>query len=669
MRPASDFDGDFFSDGATENWVRGVHGMNTDMQAIFGPEGPFAKTFPDYEVRPGQEDLARRVWDLCESSEGGILAAEAPTGIGKSFALLVPALLWAQKRDARILFLTAGIPLQEQLRDKDLPSLFRVLGFSVPFVVLKGRGRYVCRRRAFDLGGPEGFVSFNGDAGVGVETLLHWLSRTETGELDELGLPGGHPLFAAAAAQQRGCLGARCPERERCFVLRAFRLAQDARLVIANYHLFFAYTIGLGVPFPVSFNLLVCDEAHRMTDSARSAASRTTSLDEWRRLLGGRAVTSALFSLTRSGRNGEAVLGHLGTCNREIEVLFGSISFRYGAGKTFFTADPQLVQAGRKVCHAVTAVLRPLAFLDDMEGDEISEERATLAAWRDELKEALGALSWCLAVENYPEWAYWWDGTSLQSAPTLCSEQIREGVERCAPHAVVVASATLSLAGDLRFWKRETGLEPTDTLVLESPFPLREQMEVWVISTGMAVPDPGYDQRVAEIVEKLVEQNGGSTLVLLSSLRLLRTVGERLTSRKRGYDIFLQGSLPRGELLRRFREDLASVLVGSVSFREGIDVPGSGLTQVIIDRIPFPHPNDPVVEARNRLEGNSSFRDVTLPWAKLLLKQAVGRLIRTRTDRGRVVILDGRVVERKDWKILDALPRVVVRPLRVRIRS
>jgi ATP-dependent DNA helicase DinG len=194
-------------------------------------------------------------------------------------------------------------------------------------------------------------------------------------------------------------------------------------------------------------------------------------------------------------------------------------------------------------------------------------------------------------------------------------------------------------------------------------------MEVWVISTGMAVLDPGYDQRVAEIVENLVEQNGGSTLVLLSSLRLLRTVGERLTSRKRGYEILLQGSSPRGELLRRFREDLTSVLVGSVSFREGIDVPGSGLTQVIIDRIPFPHPNDPVVEARNRLEGSSSFRDVTLPWAKLLLKQAVGRLIRTRTDKGRVVILDGRVVERRDWKILDALPRVVVRPLKVRVRS
>ncbi len=147
-----------------------------------------------------------------------------------------------------------------------------------------------------------------GDAGVGVRHSCTGFRGRRRGT-GRTRLPGGHPLFAAAAAQQRGCLGARCPERERCFVLRAFRLAQDARLVIANYHLFFAYTIGLGVPFPVSFNLLVCDEAHRMTDSARSAASRTTSLDEWRRLLGGRAVTSALFSLTRSGRNGEAVLG------------------------------------------------------------------------------------------------------------------------------------------------------------------------------------------------------------------------------------------------------------------------------------------------------------------------------------------------------------------------
>jgi ATP-dependent DNA helicase DinG len=208
-----------------------------------------------------------------------------------------------------------------------------------------------------------------------------------------------------------------------------------------------------------------------MADSARSAASRTTSLDEWRRLLGGRVVTSALSSLARSGRNGEAVLEHLGACNREVEVLFGSISFRYRAGKTFFTADPKLLQTGQGICHAVTAVLRPLAFLDDMEDEELSEEKATLAAWRDELKEALDALSWCLAVEKYPEWAYWWDGTSLQSAPTLCSEQIREGVERCAPHAVVVASATLSLAGDLRFWKRETAWSRPIRSFSNPPFP------------------------------------------------------------------------------------------------------------------------------------------------------------------------------------------------------
>jgi ATP-dependent DNA helicase DinG len=164
-------------------------------------------------------------------------------------------------------------------------------------------------------------------------------------------------------------------------------------------------------------------------------------------------------------------------------------------------------------------------------------------------------------------------------------------------------------------------------------------------------------------MEKLVEANGGSTLLLVSSLKLLRKTAEILRNRKRAYTILVQGELPRTELLRAFREDRSSVLVGSASFREGVDIPGEGLTQVIIDRIPFPHPADPLVQARNALFGGRSFSRITLPEAKMLLKQAAGRLIRSREDRGRVVILDGRVLSRKDWNIPGALPAVKYRRL------
>jgi ATP-dependent DNA helicase DinG len=174
---------------------------------------------------------------------------------------------------------------------------------------------------------------------------------------------------------------------------------------------------------------------------------------------------------------------------------------------------------------------------------------------------------------------------------------------------------------------------------------------------------------VAAVSEELCNDNGGSTLILLSSLRLLKAVSDRLRSKERPYQVLVQGELPRNELLRRFREDLSSVLVGSVSFREGIDVPGEGLTQVIIDRIPFPHPDDPLLVTRRALDGQKVFRKMVLPRAKILLKQAAGRLIRTGTDRGRVVILDGRVLSRVGWKITEALPKVGYRRVEVEIQE
>jgi ATP-dependent DNA helicase DinG len=172
---------------------------------------------------------------------------------------------------------------------------------------------------------------------------------------------------------------------------------------------------------------------------------------------------------------------------------------------------------------------------------------------------------------------------------------------------------------------------------------------------------------VCRIVAKLCDDNGGRSLVLLSSMRLLRSVAGFMRERERGYDVLAQGDLPQRELLRRFREVETSVLLGSVSFREGVDVPGDGLTQVIIDRIPFPHPNDPLVQARNVLEGQKAFIKTTLPNAKMFLRQAVGRLIRSGSDQGRVTLLDGRVLDREDWRVLETLPRCPCRRLAVKI--
>ena len=220
--------------------------------------------------------------------------------------------------------------------------------------------------------------------------------------------------------------------------------------------------------------------------------------------------------------------------------------------------------------------------------------------------------------------------------------------------------------GDFSFWSREMGIQLDKTLVVTSPFDFSKQMELVIVDIGVPVASQGYDERICRAVEKLCDENGGRTLVLLSSLRLLRSLAQWMRKRERPYEVLAQGDFPQKELLKRFREDETSVLIGSVSFREGVDIPGEGLTQVIIDRIPFPHPNDPLIQARNALEEQKTFVKTTLPMVKMFLRQAVGRLIRSTSDRGRAVLLDGRVLDRKEWKILESLPSCKYRRLSIK---
>ena len=299
-----------------------------------------------------------------------------------------------------------------------------------------------------------------------------------------------------------------------------------------------------------------------------------------------------------------------------------------------------------------------------MDGQEEPDpEQSAAAVWAEELRRVRHAMQWCTEVKNYPSWAYWKEGRSLSSAPAAPFAELADSFRSGAPDSVFFMSATLTAGGKWDYWMRETKIEPTRFFIAGSPFDLPAQMEILVVDTGMDVMNPAYDDTVCSVIEKLVESNGGSTLVLLSSLRLLGKAARALRRKERHYTVLVQGELPRSELLRLFREDRTSVLIGSASFREGVDIPGDGLTQVIIDRIPFPHPGDPLVQARNALEGRAAFSRTILPEAKMLLKQAAGRLIRSREDRGRVAIIDGRVLQRRDWNIPAALPQVKYRRL------
>lgn len=633
--------------------------VRTFVENFFSPSGTLAQRFRGYEYRLQQAELSMAVHDFLEHPSLGIIAAEAPPGVGKTFAVLVPAILRARQEGKRILFLTAGIALQEQLIEKDLPRLATLLGCHCSYGLLKGRGNYACLRRGFSFrdGGyldvGEGSMAFD---------IPQWLEETAGGDLAELSLPSTHPLLFKIGAFAEGCLGTSCPFRERCFVTRLYREAQEWDIVVANYHLYFSHILGGKGSFPVPYDWLICDEAHRISDAARNASTISAELAEGQSYFRPRTLQGFESLLMRHGIDATLFKELALHCRECIDRLFGLAETRYHPNEGISERDEELFYKGEEAGAAIDKLLGTIRSLEErfmaggFENSLDLGEVAGLINWMDEVREFRKSLAWCLKVERFPLWGYWRGAGSFSSAPVHCGGIIKEALESEAPEKIVAISATLSLGGEFSFWSRETGVVPDTSLIVQSPFHFETQMEIDIVDIGVPVTDTSYDSKICRVVEKLCDENGGRTLVLLSSIRLLRCLSAYMRSHEKSYDILVQGDLPQRALLHRFREDELSVLIGSVSFREGVDVPGEGLTQVIIDRIPFPHPFDPLVQARNALEGQKAFGRVTLPNAKMFLRQAVGRLIRSSTDRGRVVLLDGRVTEKKGWKILEDLP-------------
>lgn len=637
------------------------------MDSYFGEQGRLSAT-EGFEYRSQQAVMARKTWDLLSAGEGGSLAIEAPTGIGKSFALLVPSIAWALGGEKRVLFLTAGHALQEQLTTKDLPFLAEFFPGRFRYGTLKGRKNYLCLRRSHELE-SEGFLSF-GDGGRTSMDILEWIKETSTGDLSELDLPEEHPVLGLVSASREGCLGKLCPLREDCFLQRLYQDARNWQIIVANYHLFFSHLKGGERAFPVHFDALLCDEAHRIPEAARSASTRSATVERFRRVLSPRNLNSLERSMREAGIPADKLATDWKRASLCVERIFNKLSL-LPRGEWVFSSP--LSELGHDLDDALGPVAKEAEKLCQAMGREGAEKpvgedpccRAEGVAAASQLVEAFEDMAWCLDVVRYPHWATWWDGVRIQSSAVLAGQEVQESLSSLPEIPVVYTSATLSAGGSFVFWEKETGIYPGEEIVLDSPFDLPAQMAIWVVELGLRVTESGYDERASRVIERLCEDNEGSTLVLCSSLRLMGSVSRRMKAKKREYRIYCQGEAPKGELLGRFRDDPTSVLVGSLSFREGIDVPGEGLTQVILDRIPFPHPDDPLVRARRELEGKRTFLDSTLPMSRLFLRQAFGRLIRKKTDRGKVVILDGRALDRPDWQVFQDFQGVPLKRIRL----
>jgi ATP-dependent DNA helicase DinG len=601
------------------------------MNAFFGPGGRLAVSLPGFEPRAGQAALAQEVADALERGEH--LLAEAGTGIGKSLAYLVPALDSGQ----RVVVATATKALQEQLLTKDVPAAAAALGREVDVAVLKGRQNYLCRKSLHQLALP---LFRSGEDAAEYERLQDWIATTETGDRAELEFEPRASLWAEIAVGPDRCAGRRCPFIASCFSEQARARAQDAELVVANHALYFAdlalrARTGDGAGVLPEHDAVVFDEAHRLEESAAGWFGGHVSLGGLRRLL---------RDVERACREAAAVVPAraLDAVDRRGEELVAGLD--PGRGRRRLTVAD--AEAAAVPAAALSAALVQLADGLRGGGEDLDQlARRTLAVVDD-----LGA---CLAVED-EDAVSWAEQGALAWAPVDVSDTLRELLWEREVVSILV-SATL----EARFLRRRLGLDEAREVSLPSPYDYREQALVYV---PRAFPEPrsaGYDARLAEEVVSLCRLSEGRALVLTTSYRQLDELAERAAPRI-PYPVLVQGDAPRERLLERFRDDVDSVLFATQTFWQGVDVQGESLSLLVIEKLPFAAPGDPLVEARcERIAhaGGDWFAEYALPSAVLQLRQGFGRLIRGHADQGVVAILDPRLRTRAyGGRFLEALP-------------
>ena len=645
---------------------------DAEVEKLFAPSGTLAANVPKFHPRRPQTDMAKAVASAISTHR--TLIAEAGTGTGKTFAYLVPALLWGGK----VILSTGTKNLQDQLYLRDIPTVRKALQAPVSIALLKGRANYVCHFH-LERTLQNGRLTTREDVGY-LRAISRFVKTTSSGDKAELSrVPESASVWNLVTSTRENCLGAECQYYQDCFVMKARKEAQQADVIVVNHHLFFADVAlrdtGVAELLP-SANTVIFDEAHQLPETATLFFGETVSTSQVLELC--RDVLAEGLAHARDGAEWPKVVAPVERAARDLRLTFPEDSVRLAANQiapssTFFPALDTLLE---QLNEMVAVLERQAERADTIEQCRVRaiELVARLEGWQESLNSGGGAVRQKVQAQqetSQQERVLWIEAfssslqlhqTPLSIAPIFSKQ--REGT----PRAWIFTSATLAVKNDFHHYAAQMGLWDEPAQSWPSPFDYANQGVLYVPQN---LPQPNafeYTDAVIDAALPVIEAAGGRAFFLCTTLRAVNKVGERLRTefekRQWNFPLMVQGEAGRTELLDRFRAAGNAVLVGSQSFWEGVDVRGDALSLVIIDKLPFSPPDDPVLAARiDALEkkGLSGFIHHQLPAAIINLKQGAGRLIRDESDRGVLMICDPRLISkpygRRIWQSLPPFKR------------
>ncbi|MBL4659706.1 MAG: ATP-dependent DNA helicase [Alcanivoracaceae bacterium] len=614
---------------------------------ILGEGGVFAEKLDGFTVRDVQLLLADKILETIESN--GTLIAEAGTGTGKTFAYLVPAIVKGKKT----IVSTGTKNLQEQLFYRDLPKVLKIMGLKPKIRLLKGRSNYLCHHRLYNA--LHSRMAHNPDLAIPLQLIEKWSHKTNVGDKAELeDVAENDLIWRHVTSTAENCLGSECPSYTDCLVMKARRKAMDADILVVNHHLLFADMSlkqdGFGELLPEA-EVIILDEAHQVPEIASKFFSQSLSSYQCQDLLNDAAkeageVTGAYAAISKQHQWVEQAL-------RDIYLQFSSI------------ADSDTLQKLlEKESNTEHLELLKQAFAD------LSEALKPIATQSKGLESCFirteGLLVFIeeLLSKTKPDFIYWYENRNkffiFHKTPIDISDPLTK-FRQANKAAWILTSATLAVNKSFVHYQNETGFIDSETLLLDSPFDYENNALIYVPGDVPDANDYEFNQAICEHVLPLIEQTKGGVFFLFTSHKALNNAAIFFHDKLKK-PLFVQGQGSRHQILADFRDSGNGVLLGAASFWEGVDVAGDNLSCVIIDKLPFAHPDDPVLQARiNKIveNGGNSFFDYQLPKAIIALKQGAGRLIRSESDRGILVICDKRIMTKAYGRqFINSLPKM-----------